>query len=105
MFFLTPIAIESHMYIEPLFDRILVEPYEVEGKTKGGLVLPDEAHPERTRGKVLAVGIGPLTSSGEIGPMPISVGDDIIYTHLEEHETQGEKFYICRLQHVAAVVK
>ena len=45
--------------IRPLADRIVVEPQEAELKTKGGIVLPDNADKDKPmRGKVLAIGNG-----------------------------------------------
>lgn len=42
--------------ITPLGSRVLVEPINMSGKSKGGLVLPNSAQNKPSRGKVLAAG-------------------------------------------------
>jgi chaperonin GroES len=51
-----------------------------EETTSSGIVLPDTAKEKPQRGKVLAVGPGMRNDSGEIVPMEVAVGDEIIYS-------------------------
>ena len=44
--------------IQPLSDRVLVTPQEVETKTASGLYIPDSAKEKPQQGKVVAVGKG-----------------------------------------------
>ena len=44
--------------IQPLSDRVLVEPQEAETKTASGLYIPDSAKEKPQQGKVVAVGKG-----------------------------------------------
>ena len=44
--------------IQPLSDRVLVEPQESETKTASGLYIPDSAKEKPQQGKVVAVGKG-----------------------------------------------
>lgn len=53
------------MTLNPLDDRVVVEPVEAEETTAGGIVLPDTAKEKPQRGKVVAVGPGRLLDSGE----------------------------------------
>ena len=46
------------MEIKPLGDRIVIKPLEAEGKTKGGILLPDTAKEKPQEGKVVAIGKG-----------------------------------------------
>ena len=46
------------MDVEPLGDRVIVEPAEGEEKTPSGIVIPDTAKEKPQEGKVLAVGPG-----------------------------------------------
>ena len=63
------------MNIQPLADRVLVQPQEAEEKTAGGIIIPDTAKKERPiEGKVLAVGQG--TKDEE---MVLKVGDKVLY--------------------------
>ena len=58
----------------------MVEVLEEEETTVGGIVLPDTAKEKPQRGRVLAVGPGARNDSGEIVPMEVAVGDEIIYS-------------------------
>ena len=68
------------MKVKPLGDRILVRPIEVEEVTASGLVLPDTAKEKPQRGRVLAVGPGARNDKGEIVPMEVAEGDEIIFS-------------------------
>lgn len=91
------------MNIQPLADRVLVQPQEAEEKTAGGIIIPDTAKKERPiEGKVLAVGQG--TKDEE---MVLKVGDKVLYGKYSgtEVELNGENFLIMRQSDVLAVVK
>jgi chaperonin GroES len=68
------------MDLQPLGDRLIVEALEEEEMTSSGIVLPDTAKEKPQRGLVLAVGPGMRNDSGEIVPMEVAVGDEIIYS-------------------------
>ena len=68
------------MDVQPLGDRLIVEPLEEEETTVSGIVLPDTAKEKPQRGKVLAVGPGGRNDKGELVPMEVAVGDEIIYS-------------------------
>jgi chaperonin GroES len=67
--------------IQPLGDRVVVEPLEKEVETFAGgqLVLPDTAKEKPQQGKVLAVGPGRLDEDGKRIPMEVQVGQTVIY--------------------------
>jgi len=65
--------------IRPLEDRVVVEPLEAEEKTSGGIYIPEAAKEKPQRGKVLAVGPGKRTDSGELIPMTVALGDVVVY--------------------------
>ena len=65
--------------LQPMADRLVVQPIEKEEVTKGGIVLPDTAKEKPQEGKVLAVGPGRLTDDGKRLAMDVSVGDIVLY--------------------------
>jgi chaperonin GroES len=67
--------------IQPLADRVVVEPLEEDVQTFAGgqLVLPDTAKEKPQQGKVLAVGPGRLDEDGKRIPMEVKVGDRVVY--------------------------
>ncbi|MFC1912258.1 co-chaperone GroES [Chloroflexota bacterium] len=66
--------------LQPLADRLVVKPIEIEGKTKTGIYLPDTAKEKPQEGKVVAVGPGRLSEDGKRIAMDIKVGDIVLYT-------------------------
>ena len=68
------------MDLQPLGDRIIVEPLEEEATTSSGIVLPDTAKEKPQRGRIIAAGAGQRNDTGEIVPMEVAVGDEVIYS-------------------------
>src|SRR4029450_1210915 len=68
------------MNLQPLGDRLIVEVLEEEEVTVSGIVLPDTAREKPQRGRVLAVGPGERNEKGELNPMGVAVGDEIIFS-------------------------
>jgi chaperonin GroES len=67
------------MKIRPLYDRVVVRRKEEEEKTAGGIVLPGSAKEKPNQGEVVAVGQGKLLDSGELRPVSLKVGDQVIF--------------------------
>ena len=65
--------------IQPLGDRVLVEPLEAEDKTSGGIIIPDTAKEKQQRGKVVAVGKGRVTEEGKLTPLEVKAGDQVLF--------------------------
>jgi chaperonin GroES len=59
--------------IEPLYERVIIEPIEQEEKTGGGLIIPDTAKDKPMKGKVIAVGSGYRSEDGKITPLKVKV--------------------------------
>ncbi len=66
---------------QPLGDRVLVRPEQVEQKSKGGLILNDSiSRGQKVQGEVVAVGTGLFSQSGNPIPMTVKVGDKVLYS-------------------------
>ncbi len=99
-------ATAKKLKIRPLDDRVVVETFEAEEKTAGGIVLPDSAREKPQQGKVIAVGPGRLLEkSGERGQMSLKVGDVVFYGKYSgtNVELEGEEYVILRESDVLAV--
>jgi chaperonin GroES len=68
------------MKVEPLGDKILVRRLDAAEKTSGGLFLPESAQDKPTQGKVLSVGPGRRTKSGDFVKPQVSDGDRVIFS-------------------------
>ena len=67
------------MNVKPLSDRIVVKPEAAEEKTASGIILPDTAQEKPQMGKVMAVGPGKSSDSGELIKMSLKEGDRVLY--------------------------
>jgi chaperonin GroES len=65
--------------LEPLGDRVVVQPSGREETTKSGIVIPDTAKEKPQRGMVVAVGKGRKDDDGERIPMDVAVGDSVLF--------------------------
>jgi chaperonin GroES len=93
------------MKIRPLHDRIVVKRLDEERKSPGGIVIPDTAAEKPIRGKVLAVGKGKLLDNGEIRPVDLKVGDQVLFGKYTgtEIKVDGEELLVMREDDVMGV--
>ncbi|WP_047986093.1 co-chaperone GroES [Ornithinibacillus californiensis] len=92
--------------IKPLGDRVVIELVEQEEKTASGIVLPDSAKEKPQEGRVVAVGTGRVTDSGERVALEVSEGDRIIFSKFAGTEVKydGTEYLILRENDILAVV-
>ena len=89
------------MKIQPLADRVLIEPAPAETKTIGGIIIPDTAKEKPLQGTVIAVGNG--TKDEE---MVLKAGDQVLYGKYAgtELEHEGKKYLVMRQSDVVAIL-
>lgn len=95
------------MKLVPLYDRVIVKPFEVETKSEGGIVLTGSAAQKSTRGKVLAVGNGRVLDNGTVAPMCVKVGDTVVYNDgygTKKERLDGEDVLILSESDILAIV-
>ena len=96
------------MKLQPLADRIVVEPLSSEEVTKGGIVLPDTAKEKPQEGKVVAVGKGKVLENGQVQAPEVKVGDTILYGKYSGTEIKtkdGDTLLIMKEEEILAIVK
>jgi chaperonin GroES len=91
--------------LQPLEDRVVVQPIEEEETTASGLVIPDTAKERPQEGKVVAVGPGRFEDGQRI-PVDVKAGDKVIYSKYggTEVKIEGEEYLILSARDVLAVV-
>lgn len=90
------------MNIQPLADRVLIQPTAAEEVTVSGIIIPDSAKEKPLKGTVLAAGNG--TKDEE---MVVKEGDVVLYGKYAgtEIEVDGEKYLIMRQSDILAICK
>ncbi len=96
------------MNIRPLRDKVIVKPRPVEEMSKGGIIIPETAKDAPVEGTVIAVGSGILNRDGNVIPLEVNVGDNILYRKnaqtVTEIEVDGDKYFIMSEIDILSVV-
>lgn len=90
--------------IRPLQDRVLVERIESESRTQSGIYIPDGAQEKAQTAKVIAVGAGRLTPSGELIPVAVKAGEIVFFGKYAGTEA-GDNRLIIKEDEILGVVE
>ncbi len=95
------------MSIKPLHDRILVKRLEAEEKSKGGIIIPDNAKEKPQKGKIVAVGTGSKDENGKVIPLDVKKGDVVLFAKWggTEINHEGEDLLIMKESDILAVLE
>ncbi|MBM7708993.1 co-chaperone GroES [Enterococcus lemanii] len=93
--------------LRPLGDRVLIEVTQEEEKTIGGLVLASAAKEKPQTGTVVAVGEGRLLDNGEVAPVPVKVGETVLFEKYAGSEVkyEGKEYMIFAVKDIIAIVE
>lgn len=85
------------MKIQPLFDRVLVLLEKKEVKTRGGIILTEQAQEEKSKGRVIAVG----------EKSTLKIGDEVLFGNYSGDDIfiEGVKHKLLKEPEIFAVVK
>ena len=94
------------MELRPLYDRILVRRTEEKEQVKGGIIIPDTAKEKPQSGEVIAAGKGKRLESGQLVPLDVKAGDQILFAKYSGSEVKidGTEYLIMREDEVLGVV-
>ena len=95
------------MNIRPLHDRVVVKRMEEERTTAGGIVIPDSATEKPDKGEIVAAGNGKLLDSGDIRPLDVKVGDQVLFGKYAgtSVKVEGEELLVMREDDIVAVIE
>jgi chaperonin GroES len=95
------------MKIIPLNDRVLVKRTEEIQMTKGGIYIPDTAKEKPIEGKVVAVGSGKVSDSGERVALTVKAGDRVLFGKYAgtEIKVEGEEHLMMREEDILAILE
>jgi chaperonin GroES len=90
----------------PLHDRVVVKRVEAEGKSKGGIIIPDTAKEKPQQGEVVAVGPGGRDENGKLVPMDLKAGDHVLFGKWSGTEVKldGEELLIMKESDIMGVI-
>jgi chaperonin GroES len=93
-------------HVRPLGDKVLIKRLEAEEKTPGGIVLPDAAKEKPKKGKVIALGDGRQTKTGEKVAFQVRVGETVLFGSFAGTEVtvDGEEYVLMPEDDILAVL-
>jgi chaperonin GroES len=94
------------MKVVPLGDKVVVKPLEAEGKTAGGIILPDTAKEKPRQGRVLSLGDGRLLGDGSRVALQVNEGDRVLFDAFAGTQVRvnGQELLIMREEEILAVL-
>ncbi|MBI3286721.1 MAG: co-chaperone GroES [Chloroflexi bacterium] len=93
--------------LQPLADRVVVEPIEKEEITPTGIYVPETAKEKPQEGLVIAVGPGRLLDNGQRAPMEVKANDKIIFARYagQEIKLNQRELLILSEKDILAIIK
>jgi len=95
------------MKIQPLADRVLVEPIKESEVNKGGIIIPDTAKEKPQQGTVIAVGTGKIDDKGDKIPFNVKKGDKVLMPKYggTEIKIDGKEYQIMREEDILGIIE
>lgn len=91
--------------IQPLFDRVVIQPLASDEVSASGIIIPDTVQKDKAgRGTVIAVGPGRY-DRGALVPMTVKKGDEVIFdTYKSPVKVEGEEYFILEEASILAII-
>ena len=95
------------MKTKPIGEKLLVRRLEAEGKTAGGIVLPETAKEKPKEGTVIALGDGKLLDSGKRSKFQVKKGDRVVFSSYAGTEIKigVEEYLLMSEEDILAVIE
>ena len=95
------------MKFRPLHDRVVVMRIDAQGKTAGGIIIPDTVKEKPTEGEVIAVGPGGRDESGKLIPIDLKEGDKVLFGKWSGTEVKidGVEYLIMKESDIMGVIE
>ncbi len=92
----------------PTAGYILIQPFEAETKTTGGIYLPETATGEKPqKGKVIAIGDEEVNEKGNKKQSPAKVNEIVIYKKWggNEYKEGAQEYLFVKFEDILAIIK
>src|SRR6187402_358588 len=95
------------MKFRPLHDRVVIRRAEGDTKSKGGIIIPDNAKEKPQEGEVIAVGPGARDENGKLNALDVKTGDRVLFGKWSGTEVRidGEDLLIMKESDIMGVVE
>jgi chaperonin GroES len=95
------------MKFRPLHDRVVIKRVDEETKTKGGIIIPENAQEKPMQGEIIAVGPGARDEQGKIAPPDVKAGDRVLFGKWSGTEVKidGTEYLIMKESDIMGVLE
>ena len=95
------------MKFRPLHDRVVVRRIDEDGRTKGGIIIPDTAKEKPQQGEIVPPGPGAPDEKGHIQPLDVKAGDRVLFGKWSGTEVKidGEDLLIMKESDILGVLE
>jgi chaperonin GroES len=95
------------MKFRPLHDRVVIRRAEGDIKSKGGIIIPDNAKEKPQEGTVVAVGPGSRDESGKLISLDVKAGETVVFGKWSGAEVKidGEDLLIMKETDIMGIVE
>lgn len=94
------------MNLKALYNGVIVKPVETDEQQYGSIVVPDLGKEKNTLGRVVAVGTGHYTITGELIPTQLKTGQKVILPTMgfTRFDYQGDEYFIGKENEVLGLI-
>lgn len=95
------------MNFEPLYDRVLIKPYDSVDKSMFGIIIPDTAKEKPILGTVVAIGKGKFTKEGVRLLPEVSKGDTVVFPKYSGAKTtiDNQDYQVLKMSEILAILE
>ncbi len=95
------------MKFRPLHDRVLLKRIEQEGKTAGGIIIPDTAKEKPMEAEVIAVGPGAVNESGARVALDVKEGNRVLISKWAgtEISVDGQELLVVKESDIMGIIE
>ena len=95
------------MNVRPLHDHVIIRCKAEQHVSQGGIVIPGTAAEKPLWGEVVAAGNGRVMSNGEVAPVDVNIGDEVLFGKFAgtEIKLDDEQLLVMRESDILAVVE
>jgi chaperonin GroES len=97
---------EPLMKFRPLHDRVVIRRVKEDTKSKGGIIIPENAREKPVQGEVVAIGPGKRDETGKLVPLDVKAGEFILFGKWSGTEVKidGEELLIIQESDIMGVI-
>lgn len=98
---------KGEVMLKMLGNRVLARYLPTEEKMNGVLILPDSAKEKQEVAEVIAIGLGKITTTGEVIEIPLKIADKILVEKYQARSIviDSEEYFVVDADKICAILE